>query len=200
MGQLPLPGMELPTDYHDFTQRLIYANVHSSPMRLEWFYRRSFPNIHAIVKVDDLELQRQGIDTILYLTNGKPVYFDEKIREKTYPDILIEEFSVWPNYPSLNGREIDSHEPIPRGWRGVLKPGWIGGHKVTDYVAYVKRRANAVYFLPFLLLQSAWLRWYKKWIKEYGRKPAPNRTYTTTNVPIPNDVLYQAIYAERTWL
>jgi len=200
MEQLSLPGLRFPTDYHDFTQRLIYANVHSAPQRLEWFYRRMFPNARQIVKVNDRSLQRQGVDTIVCLENGKLVYFDEKIRERTYPDVLIEEFSVWPNYPYLNGREIDPHEPVLSGWRGILKPGWIGGHKATDYITYVKRRANVVYFLPFLLLQSAWLKHYVSWVCAYGRRNAQNKTYHTTNIPIPDTVLYEAIYEQGTWV
>lgn len=198
MIQLQLPGIEQTiTTYHDFQQQLQYANVNTSPDQLQIFYASFFPWLKSVEKVHDRILQRQGIDTIVTFENGKRVYFDEKVRKKDWGDILLEEFSVWRNYPFLNGVEIGKFDEAI-GWHDAgLKPGWLNGNKTTDYIAYIVKPSRKVYFLPFLLLQSAWRRFYLQWLADYGRRPAKNKRYTTTNVPVEIDILYQALYEAR---
>jgi hypothetical protein len=194
--QIILPGLET-TDYHDFKQQLEYANVNTTPSKLLVFYKSVFPWLSSVEKVTDLGLQKQGIDTVVKFPSGKEIYFDEKVRSKDWGDILIEEFSVWRNYPYLNGNEIDRFE-FPVGWKRFgLKPGWISGEKITDYITYIIKPSKKVYFLPFLLLQAAWCKRYREWLAIYGRKPASNKGYKTTNIPIEIDVLYRAIYEAR---
>lgn len=175
--QLSLPGLEKPDGYWDFKERLEYSQIDT--LSLETFYLDCFPHGDHIECVEDRAMQRQGIDTILVLKNGKHVHFDEKKRDKDYGDILIEEYSVWEE----------------------RKVGWIGGDKMTDYITYIVKPTRKVYFLPFLLLQAAWLDNYHKWIEAAkcnrwpeGRIYVRNRTYQTTNIPVPKEVLFPCLY------
>ena len=197
--QKQLPGLENIEDYHDFRQRLEFANVNTKVLRLEAFYKSAFPNVVSVLKVTNIEEQRQGIDTIAILASDKRVCFDEKIRSKDWGDILLEEYSVWKGYPRLSGREFGIHEAVPPELERFLKLGWISAEKKTDYITYVIKPSRKVYFLPFLLLQRAWRIKHGEWLTEYGRRPARNKTYWTTNVPIPTDVLFDSLYATATW-
>lgn len=200
--QYSLPGLErLPTNAHEFKNMLEVADMNSGLLQLEVFYREAFPHLETIEKVSDVSMQRQGIDTIITVAGGKKYYFDEKIRTHDYGDILLEEWSVWYNYPRIHGREINQYEAVPKGCRNGLVPGWISGKKQTDYIAYIIKPSRKAYFLPFLLLQRAWLGNYCKWIKEYGRIPTSTQEeghikYYTTNIPIPTGVLYEVLYKE----
>jgi len=199
MTMRKLPGIERElSGYHDFEQQLKYANANTSCDQLQEFYTDFFPWLELVEKVSDIVLQRQGIDTVVTLKNGKQVYFDEKVRKIDYGDIFLEEFSVWQGYPRLNGVEVGCHD-FPTGWKQAgLIPGWLNGSKATDYITYIVKPSSKVYFLPFLLLQSAWKRSYREWLATYGRRPVRNKDYYTTGIPIKSAVLYQAIYAART--
>jgi len=168
--QLYLPGLSTPHGYHDFQNQLTYSDVNL--IQLDFFYKRAFPHAICIEKVTDLTLQKQGIDTKVFLKNGKVLYFDEKKRKKDYGDILLEEYS-----------DFDRR-----------KLGWLSGEKQTDYITYIVRPSRMAYFLPFLLLQRAWLTHYHEWLKNYGREFAPNKTYRTSNIPVPTEVLFKAIF------
>jgi hypothetical protein len=121
--------------------------------------------------VTDRELQKQGVDKVLTLENGKEIYIDEKVRDGDWDDFLLEEYSV-------------EHKK---------KIGWLGRDKLTDYIVYVFKPSKRVYFLPFLLLQRVWVRYYREWKKTYDTKEADNGNYFTTSIPIPMDVLFSVL-------
>lgn len=200
MSQLALPGLEFSGDYHDFFHQLAYAEANSKILQLTRFYKSCFPDTMAVEKVKDRKLQRQGIDTRLTLYNMKRIYFDEKIRKRNWSDILLEEYSVWKNYPFVGRERIKKCQPVTPlqdSWK--MKPGWISGQKLTDYITYVIKPSLAVYFLPFLLLRKAWLTHYSEWVVRYGRVFASNEGYVTTSVPVPVDVLYRALFEVEKW-
>jgi hypothetical protein len=198
--QLELPGLWIPRGYHDFATSLQFADANSSILQLELFYRHCFDHVETVEKVMGRKLQRQGIDTILTLSNGKQIYMDEKIRENDYGDILLEEFSVWRNYPLIHGERIGEKQ-LATGWRGAgLKPGWVSGNKKTDYIVYVVKPSRRVFFLPFLLLQRAWKSHYTDWLEQYKRIAVKNNGYVTTNIPIPTDILYRALFESAQWV
>lgn len=135
------------------------------------FYARVLPNVKEVRMVKDMKLQRKGIDKQVFLSSGKVVLIDEKKRRKDYGDILLEEYSVWEQ----------------------KKVGWLGRDKHTDYIVYAFMDTKRVYLLPFLLLQKAWLKNYHDWVKRHGRKFADNKTYRTSNIPVPTKELLTAI-------
>jgi len=159
---------------NDFHRDLEWSLNASDCELLDEFYHRAFPHLERIEVVEDLSLQRQGIDKRLVLDNGKAVLVDEKLRRKDYGDILLEEYSVWEQ----------------------KKVGWLGRHKATDYIVYAIMPSGKVYLLPFLLLQKAWLKHYSVWLERYGRKRAVNDGYVTTNIPVPTAEVLGAIRAE----
>jgi len=195
-----LPGIGLIIDQYGFKERLEFAEKNSQAMQLERFYRRCFPGCISIEKVKDKEKQRDGIDTLLFMQSGRILYFDEKIREKEYGDILLEEYSVWKTYPYVQGREIGKYEPLSLHEASDLVVGWLGRTKKTDYITYAVVPSKRVNFLPFLLLQKAWCKHYREWVKMYGRLYVPNDCYFTTNIPVPTDKVYEAMFETERWM
>ena len=76
------------------------------------------------------------------------------------------------------------------------KVGWLSRNKKTDYIIYAIIPSKKVYLLPFLLLQKAWIRNYCNWSKTYERKFSKNKYYRTSNIPIPVNVLFEALNRE----
>jgi hypothetical protein len=138
------------------------------------FYFRVIPNLERVEIINDLSLQKEGIDKKLILKNGKIILIDEKKRRKNYGDILLEEYSDYDK----------------------KKVGWIGLNKQTDYIIYAIMPSKKVYLIPFLLLQKAWKSNYHNWMRIYGRKFAPNKYYVTSNIPVPVNVLIEALSKE----
>jgi len=119
------------------------------------------------------EMQKAGIDVIVQCPKiGQSFYIDEKIREEEYNDILLEEYSKW-------------EEKVP---------GWLEKNNKTDYIAYVILPSRLIYMLPYPILRLAYLKNKEKWIREYGRKFAPNTSYSTSNIPVPWEELKRALW------
>ena len=156
---------------NDFDIDLQYSIEARDNQDLDNFYKSIFPDLKEIEFVEDLELQKKGIDKILHFNNGKSVLIDEKKRRKDYGDILLEEYS---NYEE-------------KTW------GWLGREKHTDYLIYYVVPANKIYIFPFLILQLTWLRNYNNWLEQYGRKFAINKNYKTSNIPVPTEILLKEL-------
>ena len=137
-------------------------------------YYKKFPHLKRIETITDIARQRKGIDKILHLHCGKKILIDEKKRRKDYGDILIEEYS-----------DLDKK-----------KVGWISREKYTDYIVYFVMPSKKVYFLPFILMQLAWIENYEIWKNKYGRKIADNKTYKTSNIPVPLKVLTESLIVQ----
>lgn len=156
---------------NDFHNDLDFSLDASNEQFIDCAYKHLFPHIIEIQKVNDLKLQKQGIDKILITDSGKTILIDEKIRRRWYGDILLEEYSDFDN----------------------KIVGWLNKTKYTDYIAYIVIPAKVLYLLPFLLLQKVWLKNYHRWLEEYGRKFAINKTWKTSNIPIPINILLNEI-------
>lgn len=163
-----------PSVVHSFADSLERSYAWSE--QLDEVYWRCFPHLAQIEAVTDVELQKQGVDKILTLTNGKQIYIDEKARDVDYGDFLLEEYSV------------EESKTV----------GWLGRDKLTDYVVYVVKPARRAYFLPFLLLQRAWCRYYGEWAKQYRVPSADNGAYHTSNLAIPKRVLFDGLLEAET--
>lgn len=73
---------------HSFTDSLRWSEGIARASDYEAFYRAHFPDlVQAIPVVSGGNVyQRQGIDRILLLANGKQLTVDEKVRSKDYGD------------------------------------------------------------------------------------------------------------------
>lgn len=115
--------------------------------------------------------QRQGIDRVIHLSNGKTLYVDEKKREKDYGDILLEYISV-----DRTGA-----------------PGWMEKDLSIDYLAYAVMPCHRCYLFPWLMLRRAWLHYREQWIGKYETRVAKNSSYNTLSVAVPTAVLRSAV-------
>ena len=75
----------------------------------------------------------------------------------------------------------------------------MGREKYTDYIMYIVMPTQKIYVLPFFILQSIWLEKYSEWKIKYKTIFAKNYNqqgkfvYTTTNLAIPKNVLFEEI-------
>lgn len=157
---------------HDFHECLARSQANQDA---EWWpavYKAAFPNMVSIQKItSDGWAQRGGIDRIVILRSGKTLTVDEKVRAKSYDDILLER---WSNTERKS-------------------PGWIQQALACDYIAYAIIPTKTCYMLPFQQLRVAWIRNGREWIVKYPEIKAVNKGYVTTSVAVPVGVLMGAI-------
>jgi hypothetical protein len=157
---------------NDFNNDLKYS--HESEDNPIWriIYNKAFPDNKSITNNrEDSQTQRLGIDRTIILSSGKAIYIDEKVRRKDYGDILLEYISN------------DKYKTL----------GWVEKKLFCDYIAYAILDIKICYLLPVPQLQKAWMDNKETWLKIYGSKVAPNKSYNTLNCAIPKEILYKEI-------
>jgi hypothetical protein len=137
-------------------------------------YKKFFPEFSERFAMPKYTLaQRRGVDVLVYLGNDQIKRVDEKLREDSYPDIILEH---------------TSHDRMKtKGW--IEKEMWI------DYLAYGVLPTRKAYLFPWDLLQRAWRTNRTLWMAEYKDVRAPNDGYYTLSTPVPYRVLYAALIA-----
>lgn len=122
----------------------------------------------------DKFLQKAGVDVIIK-KGSKEIHIEEKIRQKYYPDILLE---------YLSNKE-------------KLIKGWIEKELSTDWLSYVCIQNKKVSLFPWPLLQLAWQRNRETWKSIYRIVEAynydGNHGYTTVSVAVPRSVIEKEI-------
>lgn len=157
---------------HSFQVQLAYSERASHETFWNDVYRKAFPNLIAQVPCPgDFASQRQGIDRVLVLSNGRLLKIDEKKRERVYPDILLEFLS--------NDR--------------TGAPGWMEKDLVIDYLSYAFMPNRKVYMFDWLFLRRAWLHYRDEWKQRYRTVKALNSGYMTHSVAVPIPVLQTAV-------
>ena len=138
-------------------------------------YWKAFPNVVTIELCSDLPRQKQGIDRLLHLSNGKALTVDEKKRGREYADILLE-------YTSCEERNT---------------PGWIERDLAIDYLAYGFMQSQRCYLFPWAMLRRAWAQFGQDWKAKYRPVRAAtmigSTQYHTLSVAVPIDVLRRAV-------
>lgn len=164
---------------HKFSQSLALSH---SQEDAEWWpkiYGRAFPGHLSAVSVrNDGWAQRGGIDRVITLKSGKTVTVDEKVRAKSYGDILLEQ---WSNVERKT-------------------PGWMQKELACDFIAYAFIPDQTCYLLPFHDLRRTWLECGRDWIasakdRQAGFRvvDAQNENYVTRSIAVPIPVLLEAI-------
>jgi hypothetical protein len=122
-------------DSHEASDNPVWGNI----------YANMFPGLQAIVDMrHDGIHQRQGIDRILIMKNGKKITVDEKIRKQPFDDIALE-------FTSNDRRQT---------------PGWACNPDIAcDYIAYAIDPLGKGWLLPTLQLQIAWDTYGNNWRK-----------------------------------
>src|SRR5262252_175750 len=168
---------------HRFADQLEYSNKLSDEPAWQEFYRSLWPNLHVAIRIDGAsQMQRDGIDREIILTNGRRYRIDEKKRAKDYGDLLLEEWSVFHG-------EADSRNKI--GWA-------LDSAKQCDFLAYAIPTATKCYFLPFEHLRLAFLANRSQWVRSYRIPDAQNDGYVTRNIAVPWPIFKHAITQEMT--
>jgi hypothetical protein len=157
---------------HNFQDSLALSHSYADAGWWLDVYRVAFPSLKASVSVPkDGWAQRGGIDRVLTLASGKTLYVDEKVREKDWPDVLLEYWSD----------------------RDRKKPGWVAKDLACDFIAYAFVPSETCYLLPFQTLRRAWQTCHKRWVAEYRRVEAVNDGYVTVSVAVPTQVLLSSL-------
>lgn len=160
------------TAAHDFKERLAYSERPSDESFWQCFYRQAFPNyLTSCPAPGDTDSQRSGIDRVIVLTNGQLVRIDEKKRERTWNDFLLEYVSV-----DRTGA-----------------PGWIEKELTIEYLAYAFMDTRKVYLLDWNSLRRAWVCYGNVWKQRYPVRKARNRDYNTLSVAVPIPVVLCAM-------
>lgn len=165
---------------NNFEEQLAWSQKESKEPWWDLVYQSAFPDLsRSELVTDDGPDQRNGIDRRLYLTGGKVITVDEKVRKQDWPDFFLE---VWSSYESR-------------------RPGWMAKSLHCDFIAYAFKPSKRCYLLPFHALRLAYHKHGKEWFSEYCPDGkfllAPNRsgftTYRTAGIPVPIDVLLSAM-------
>lgn len=164
---------------HDFATSLARSHAQANAPWWERVYRLAFRNFASSTSVrDDGWAQRGGIDRVVILASGKHLWIDEKVREKDYPDVLLERWSD----------------------RDRKSPGWIQKELACDYIAYAFVPTQRCYLLPFQELRRVWLNNGKEWIDLAEKERigfrivlANNGSYVTESVAVPTEILLSKI-------
>lgn len=165
---------------HNFFTSLERDEQFSRSFPWEQIYKTRFPDIVTLVDTWDSETyQRQGVDRIAYLSDGTVLLFDEKIRHKSYGDILLE---YWSN-------------------QEAKEPGWIEKDSPIDYLAYAFVNQE-VYFFPWADLKKVWEAKKAEWKRRFFNPRAYNRgktgnRYTTVSVAVPKGILLKEVILAR---
>ena len=158
---------------NDFQIDFEYSLIARENEMFDLFYQRVFPDLVRIELIEDLKLQRLGIDKFLHLANGQRIAIDEKKRRTNYNDILLELWSVF--------------EKNKKGWLFT---------SYCHYIVYAIMPTRKVYLLPTTLLRIAWKHNSVEWEKTYDKIEALNAGYKTVSIAIPPSVLLPAISKE----
>lgn len=160
---------------HDFVECLTRSHEQSEDPIWERVYKNAFHNFGTMYSVkDDGWAQRGGIDRMVTLTSGRTLAIDEKCRFKDYGDILVEVYSN-------EAKKI---------------AGWACKDLACDFIAYgvfPQSGNKRCYLIPFIPFRKAVKDNGRDWGREYGYKRAQNNGYVTTSIPVPTDVLFQAV-------
>lgn len=170
---------------HDFHERLEWSQALSDEPQWVAYYRRIWPDAVYILRGDgDGQWQRWGVDRRITLPSGRDVFIDEKKRDGTWVDVLLEEWSVWHG---------DGDRRNKVGWT-------LDRSKRVDYIAYATPKIGRCLLLPAELLRLAYEANKAQWHElrdEHGRKTYPkdsrNKGYVTRNCPVPWGTLRQAM-------
>lgn len=155
---------------HNFKQSM--ANAEREKYDPFWIdvYNEYFPNVaHVSSTIGNVVLQKQGVDRVVFLENGREYRIDEKLRFESYPDFCLEYWS-----------SVEAQVP-----------GWMEKPMAIEYLCYAFLPTKTCYVLPWMELQRVWANAKREWIEKYRPIYAKNRSvydgkiYTTKSVAVP---------------
>lgn len=166
---------------HSFGERLDYSNRMSDEPSWTDFYRRVWPNVHHLIRVEgDCEHQRNGIDRIVILKDGREFRVDEKKRERSKKTLKVYDDFLMEAYGDLAKKKL--------GWS-------VDPTKRCDFITYAIAEIFKCYLLPYELLRMTCRANWQEWTKGHPLD-AQNNGWVTRNYAIPWQVLFAAMEAQ----
>ena len=164
---------------HNFNDSLEKSKSQEDAAWWPIVYKKAFPGYVSAMSVrGDGWAQRGGIDRVITLSSGKTITVDEKVRYRSYGDILLER---WSN-------------------KDKKKPGWIQKDLACDFIAYAFVPDERCYLFPFLQLRAAWKKYGREWVTDAEANKnglklvhAQNEGYVTESICVPIPALMAAI-------
>lgn len=157
---------------HSFADSLAKSNTYADAPWWAEVYRKAFPGFDVMQCMrSDGWAQRAGIDRRIHLNSGKTIEVDEKVRERDWPDFLLERWSD----------------------EGRRTPGWIQKDLRCDFIAYAFVPSRVCHLLPFPLLRRAWTKHGRAWAQRHETVRARNNGYVTASVAVPIGEVYAAL-------
>jgi hypothetical protein len=176
---------------HRFREELKFS--HGAADEPEWCaaYRKVWPDLAEIIDMRHPGVhQKQGVDRVVILANGKVMTIDEKVRREHWDDVLVEIWSVY-------------ERRVP-GW--TIDPG-----KKCSHIAYLTLPTRTCILIPYDELRRATIANRSEWERKAGPIPAePRRSYGTDgfcwipgrnegwitwSIGVPREVIQRAILA-----
>jgi hypothetical protein len=167
---------------NDYEEKLKFSENPKIKKQIFEKIHEYFVEIKDIEFVEDKERQIIGKDIIIHFKNGGQISIDLKIRDYQalkYNDIAIELYHI------DHGK---TYEERRKGWMKYSQ---------CEYIMYVVVNRDyevcKSYLLPFRILQKVITENYELWKEIYPILKAPNKTYDTYNIAIPNEILLDEI-------
>lgn len=153
---------------NDFDLDLKYATKDS--MFTE-FYTEYFEGIKKIKFIENLEIQKKGIDKVITFNDGRIITIDEKKRRKDYGDILIE---IYKN-------------------QRLKRKGWLF-YTEAEFIVYGMEDTKRIFLINTRKLRKLFFENKEKWLS-YRPILSYNPGYVTENRAIPIKELKHCIEA-----
>jgi len=164
---------------HNFNEDLQKSLAYAKNPIWEKIYRRAFTNFGSMTDIwHKCQAQLDGIDRVIVLTNGETINIEEKVRDKHYPDILLE---IW----------ADKKNSVK---------GWIKKDLRCHFIAYLFKDIEACHMLAYAPLKAAWKKNEVEWCELAAKEKdgfrfarANNDGYTSECICIPTGKLLLAM-------
>lgn len=138
---------------HQFSDSLAFSRSQRGAIWWERAYRLAFHNFQQMGgPAGNGWCEKAAVDRLIFLSSGKVIKSQEKVRKEAYKDILLE-------------------------YKTGGRPGWIADDSDADYLAYGILPTGECWLFPFPLLRRAWKKTGPLWVQEARAEVRNNVLY-----------------------
>jgi len=161
------------------------SNVNNS--QRQWIlgkYKLAFPHAQQFIECTVKDSQKKGIDYYALFNENKVLFIEEKVRWKSYPDILIEEYANW--------------EMKILGWGLDIT-------KKSHYLAYIVIPRHEIFIFYYPALRQFFITNHDFLLAKYDREfgetydYSGRLSYQTSNIPVPLNAFPLDWQAKNIW-
>lgn len=158
---------------YDFQEELAWS--HEDEKVFDAVYAKIFDgNYDRTQRVEDLALQKHGIDAFIYLKDGMSIRVDEKKDKRERANIFIEEWS--------------DYEREKRGWFYTSR---------CDAIVYCIWPSKRFFWLPLRSMRRAFHAHFDEWHNAYRSWTIQNKSWYAVGIGIPQDVILATVEGSR---